>query len=595
MYDYELYNECMEKMKLVGEYIANLGLDAARQQMVEKIDEHKLKAALQSYIEKEQKYYEVCSLAEECDFQGLVEYITGNMMDDLRSRFFSLNKSKRKRAHKDIVSKAVAYSKADTDEAKRRVEKIVSISLEIIRSFYEKKIAYADYVLADHMVSAIKDNTDETVNNAINYIDQAILDSNKQVSEQLSEVCKHIENGSLYSVDNAVEMIRNGQYAEAEKNVQRLFECVSVEHPLYPEYGYNFENGSLKSVPRFPEAKSKYPERFAFKASICAGNHYFDASDNPADYAYRHQQKLVMSISEAIKLLGNQLDPIQKEAQELVGKKIVMVPPAFPPAFPCAVKVKDKTYFDYVLLRTQEILDDGTYIIGNREQTNTSIYFEIHFNLDDPGKENYVINVDNADTRELLNYAEFMKNLMERRELHIYVLSMKKDFIAGNVDRVNYNTGFPSLELEIDFLKRICAIEDYFHVQMNIPAEFGEEECQAVYQLSELVMNEQVEVTWSEASCTAIMGSEFRKRLDDIETTIPNLSYVETYNVNLFGISFEYRHMYTFVSAKMNNVDKIKKLVSILDDGDPFQVTFVPGENNRGFDTLHIPEEMERS
>ena len=30
----------------------------------------------------------------------------------------------------------------------------------MIRSFYEKKIAYADYVLADHMVSAIKDNTD---------------------------------------------------------------------------------------------------------------------------------------------------------------------------------------------------------------------------------------------------------------------------------------------------------------------------------------------------------------------------------------------------------------------------------------------------
>ena len=43
-------------MKVVGEYIANLGLDAARRQMAEKIDEHKLKAALQSYIEKEQKY-----------------------------------------------------------------------------------------------------------------------------------------------------------------------------------------------------------------------------------------------------------------------------------------------------------------------------------------------------------------------------------------------------------------------------------------------------------------------------------------------------------------------------------------------------------
>lgn len=51
---------------------------------------------------------------------------------------------------------------------------------------------------------------------------------------------------------------------------------------------------------------------------------------------------------------------------------------------------------------------------------------------------------------------------MERRKLHIYVLSMKKDFIARNIGQVNYNTGFPSLEQEVDFLKRICAIEDYF-------------------------------------------------------------------------------------------------------------------------------------
>lgn len=73
--------------------------------------------------------------------------------------------------------------------------------------------------------------------------------------------------------------------AKVEKKVQGLFEHVSEEHPLYPEYGYNFENGSLKSLPRFPEAKSKYLEGFAFKASICVENHYFDASDNPTEYA----------------------------------------------------------------------------------------------------------------------------------------------------------------------------------------------------------------------------------------------------------------------------------------------------------------------
>ena len=47
------------KMGLVGEYIAGLGLDAAKQYMESKIDEHKLKCALKEYIESERKYNDI--------------------------------------------------------------------------------------------------------------------------------------------------------------------------------------------------------------------------------------------------------------------------------------------------------------------------------------------------------------------------------------------------------------------------------------------------------------------------------------------------------------------------------------------------------
>ena len=77
-------------------------------------------------------------------------------------------------------------------------------------------------------------------------------------------------------------------------------------------------------------------------------------------HAYRHQLKLVMSIDEAVKLLGNRPDPIQTEAKQYIGKEIIAIPPEFPEAFPCSIKVGEKTYFDYILLRTEEILDDGT-------------------------------------------------------------------------------------------------------------------------------------------------------------------------------------------------------------------------------------------
>ena len=51
------------ELGLVGDYIAGLGLDAAKQHMESKIDEHKLKCALKEYIESERKYNDLCTMA----------------------------------------------------------------------------------------------------------------------------------------------------------------------------------------------------------------------------------------------------------------------------------------------------------------------------------------------------------------------------------------------------------------------------------------------------------------------------------------------------------------------------------------------------
>ena len=89
--------------------------------------------------------------------------------------------------------------------------------------------------------------------------------------------------------------------------------------------------GNSKSMPLSEDAQQKYPARLNFKGTIRVGSHYFnDVSVNPMDYAYRHQLKLVMSIDEAVKLLGNKQDPIQTEAKQYVGKEIIAIPPEFP-------------------------------------------------------------------------------------------------------------------------------------------------------------------------------------------------------------------------------------------------------------------------
>lgn len=60
-----------EGLALPSEYIAGLGLELIKMKISKKIDEKKLHSKLSDYIRKQQKYNEICTLAEEVDFQPL--------------------------------------------------------------------------------------------------------------------------------------------------------------------------------------------------------------------------------------------------------------------------------------------------------------------------------------------------------------------------------------------------------------------------------------------------------------------------------------------------------------------------------------------
>lgn len=577
--------------ELIEDYIAELGLDAAKKHIGDKIDDRKLKTALKEYIISERRYNKVCTMNKECDFQGLVDFITRNMIDEVVLRFFSVNRKEREKVHSEIVTQAVSYSKAETGEAKRRVARIIAVSLEIVRQFFKEKIPISEYLLAADITDAVKENTDETISEAKTEIVQAVVDAQEIISSKLSVLQQSVENEVLYAAENNMsQMIANGQYGQAEKSMRKILTGMSMEHNLYPDYGFTYEEGKLKSVPLTDSAHLKYPEKVTCRGTIRVGDHYFKDEDaNPLDYAYRHQSPMVMKVSDAVKFLGNHRDPIQTEAKEWIDKEIEIAPPEFPEALPCAIKVEDKTYFEYILLRGQEILDDGTCIMGNREQPETNIYFEIRLNPQVPESTEFDVNINNATNRELLNYVTFMEELRQKKELHIYVLSLQKDLMSGAIENIDHRTNFSDAREEIDFLKRVCAIEDYFHVQIDVEGEIDDEEYRWLLRISEMVMNDKVEATWKEAAFTGTINDELKKQINNTDITKSVvLSCIMECSVNLFGTILEFQYSRTYKSAVMKDADKLRKILNFIDDGDPVKIKFVPGDNDEVFDTLKI-------
>lgn len=576
-----------EIITTVAEYVADLGLDAGKDFIKNKINEKKLRESLISYIECQHKYNDVCSFAEEIDFQGLIEYIHDNFLDDVEKRITCVDSKERKVARQNIVDAAVSFSKANTPESRLRVGKNISICLDIIKDFYKKRIGTQYYVLASEAVDVVNENTNKVVATS---------------KEEIKDLIKQT-NGSLYSLEEMTSKAQSGELSMINDRFKMLFNGVSSTHPLFPYYGYGWKNNNIISKPLLPEASEKYPVRYKFNGPVRIGGKYItDPSLDVFNYAYRHQLQIVMEVDDAKKYLGDIIDPAQYEVEKLVGGELHAKPPAFPPAFACSIKVKDQVCFEYVLIKTQEILDDGTYVFSNKEQSNTHLRFEFRANIKNllqngdgkviaaRGDIGFKISIQDATNEEILKYVKFIKAVTTERDLRLHVLENDQDLAAGKIDKTDYSTGFRDIDEEIDFLERVCTIEEYFDVSLHIEGEISEKEYKTILLVSDLIRNDEIEETWACVSFTGILDERFRENLIEMGTEMGVISYVGTSDIEIFGVHIELKFMRTFYDAIMEDHERIVKLAELSKDGDPIKITFKAGENNKAISTIHIPE-----
>lgn len=186
-----------------------------------KIDEHKLKKDLEDYILSKKKDFDLCSIDEEFDFEGLLDYVSNNLIEDMKIRVFSKSRKEREKARNTIINKGLQFSQANTKESKAKVTKLVANCIDIIRDFYKKQLTIKEYFLCSEIV-------DDVVENLTDKIDKSrelVLSSQKELSE--------------YSSDNFVQLVNNNQLNLAEAKINNLFNIISTQHKLYPEYGYS--------------------------------------------------------------------------------------------------------------------------------------------------------------------------------------------------------------------------------------------------------------------------------------------------------------------------------------------------------------------
>lgn len=549
--------------KVIG-VIADIGIDVAKEHFENKRLEAKAKEKLSEYLTRQKKYNFDCSLEEEIDFEGLAEYIHNDLIDDVKIRLFG-RKQERRIAREAIADKAACYAQAKTKLSKERAKHLAVTAVDILRGFFRSKIDCSTLFAAAEIEDTVIDEMSE---------------QHKAQDHKIDALAKNIQDNSLLSIDKNVSLANSGKIDTVEKNAAAFFAALGTAHVLTPYYGFTMDGVScLKSIPLRPDAVELYPPHFEVTATAfkMGGTLLPNVDASTFTRAYRTQSPIEFDVTTAQKYLGNVLDPIQHEAENLTGTHVILKPPTFPPAFPCSVFIDGELVIAYLLLRTKKIEDDGTIVITNEEQKNFNFMVTLEVNTS-AASLNLSITPNSPPNVGALNYRRFLKKASSANCIELKDLEHNATFISSKANLVPHN--FENLDSEIEFLEKIVAIENHFHISLTIPEEIEISDHQVINRLYSMIRDGKYCGSCSGFTMSFNLTEELRQSIRTIGETACSFSCSLGMHVELFDQKLDFNIIRKIDSMRLDNFEKITKKIDALDNGDPIKVSFVSGNTD---------------
>ena len=541
-----------------------LASDAILGKIKDAAKQKKIKEKLEKYLSKElDKNFHV-SHEEEIDFEGLANYIRGDLLEDVETCLFGQTQE-RKFAREKILEKAAMYAKGNTEISTTRAQKMVSDVIEILKKFCHKQVSKDLRRMSGEITDDIIQSTTEQF---------------QQLSREIQEAKQTIDSTTIMSLDQNISLLKNGDVRAVEENINSFAKVISTEHPLPDYFRYDIwpigNQSMIVSVPITPKACELYPPKIKGVADFkIEGVDKKLWEYNIVDYANRHQLNITMTVKDAEKVLGKIKDPSQVEAEAMKGKDYIILPKPFPPAFPCSIVGDGKTIINYLLLRTMDISDDGVYTVTNDEQRSRKFKFTFKFNIK-THKMNFNFSAIGFGNQGRLAILKVKKDLMQCMEFKIYLLEQNRELMCGKFDASNCSE-IRSVEEDISIFERVLKIEQYFKAELNVPDMVTVQEIEYLKYISELICGGICEFDWNQFVCNLDVDEKIKKTIFDSSGKEYTIQRDGTIEIELWGSKFKLPIRRLYVCATILNYERTKEKLQVLDIGDSLKVTFIPG------------------
>jgi hypothetical protein len=396
-----------------------------------------------------------------------------------------------------------------------------------------------------------------------------------------------------YNFDTMLELqklIASGQFKDASKLLKIILQGISSQHPAYPHWRYDIEyyNGGItfKHAPNSIEAMTTHPLHGEMEFILPEQYANFKSINDLLKYSYGKQVKVNIDVLSMKMYAGNIL--IEERNSDRNNKFIAsLVPPEFPPPIPMKLYLSDNSWaIDYLEMGLKEISDDYI-IIDNSKQCCSKYDVSITKFLNaDKGAINVKIRnqfLSDVSANLVLNKLIYLHN---GSQLTLELLENNNIFmIAQNIGSKKVPKGIKSY---MDILTDLVELEKYYKVKFILPIDgIDKHALKKIAILKMSMAGESVKGYYDNFSIN-IDTREFLENIlkyykPDGNSMKLSLENDSDKTIGLFGVKilFGKREIY-FENAVLENVEKLKRKLEIMDDGETVIVELKPHIDKEG-------------
>ena len=304
---------------------------------------------------------------------------------------------------------------------------------------------------------------------------------------------------------SAVREVENS--TDLQALLSSVAEATSRKHPLYPYYEtavrMNGNGAAMYSKPVIEEAKEKYPMRIKGEFSVENLNGY--SFQELQKRAYISQEHIKLELKNAVRMLGDEIDPYQNGIEELLRSRFEMVPPELPGPFRVMLSVKGTTeFYDDLLMKVQPTNPDEHMLhLSNAGQDN-ALLFELKWY-----QESHDVTLNyrfkGKNWREINKFIKFMIAADKGSYLLLHNLEDNVDMLELPLNEPLYKEDRDYLKYDLELVTDIISVMDYFHININPELELSDDDKQMISLLAKSIRGEKSNFSWDSFSCQGKM------------------------------------------------------------------------------------------